>query len=145
MPNIAAVLKSEIARIARKEVKGAVAVLKRTVSAQRSQIAALKKQTAELEQRLRRSSKASRNAQDESGSDDALTSLRFSAKGLAAQRKRLGLSAHDVGLLFGTSGQTIYHWESGKARPRSSHMPAIAAMRKLGRREAAAILAQRRG
>jgi hypothetical protein len=36
--------------------------------------------------------------------------IRFSAKGPAAQRKRLGLSAQEIGLLVGTSGQSIYNW-----------------------------------
>lgn len=141
MPNIAAVLKSEIARLARKEVRSATGVLKRTVASQRSQIAGLKKQIAELEQKLRRAT----NVVEASASDEAPSKLRFSAKGLASQRKRLGLSAHDLGLLFGVSGQSIYHWEAGKARPRAGQMPAIVALRKLGRRQAEGILAQRRG
>jgi DNA-binding transcriptional regulator YiaG len=145
MPNIAAVLKSEISRLARKEVRGATGVLKRTVASQRSQIAVLKKQIAELEQKLRRASKAVTKMDVASASDEAPSKLRFSAKGLASQRKRLGLSAHDLGLLFGVSGQSIYHWEAGKARPRASQMPAIVALRKLGRRQAEGILAQRRG
>jgi len=145
MPNIAAALKSEIARLARKEVRGATSVLKRTVASQRSQIATLKKQIAELEHKLRRAIKVVAKASAEPSSDDEASKLRFSARGLASQRRRLGLSAHDLGLLFGVSGQSIYHWESGKARPRGSQMPAIAALRKLGRRQAEAILAQRRG
>ena len=38
------------------------------------------------------------------------------------------------------TGQTIYHWEAGKARPRASQMPAIAAFRKMGKREASSKL-----
>ena len=68
---------------------------------------------------------------------------RFSAKGLASQRKRLGLSAQALGKLIGVSGLSIYHWESGKARPRSNHLPAIAALKTLGKNEAAAVLATR--
>jgi hypothetical protein len=40
----------------------------------------------------------------------------------------------------GVSGLTIYHWESGKAKPRRRQMPAIAAIRSLGKREALARL-----
>ena len=69
---------------------------------------------------------------------------RFSAKSLASQRRRLGLSAHDCGLLLGTSGQAVYNWEAGKARPRAKHMPAIAALRTLGKKDAMAVLASRR-
>jgi DNA-binding transcriptional regulator YiaG len=67
--------------------------------------------------------------------------LRFSAKGLASQRRRLGLSALDIGLLVGTSGQSIYNWEEGTARPRAKYLPAIAALRTMGKKEAAERLA----
>jgi len=72
---------------------------------------------------------------------DGRSGLRFSAKGLAAQRKRLGLSAAAVAALLGVSGQSIYKWEEGKTRPRASQLPAIAALRKMGKREANARLA----
>jgi DNA-binding XRE family transcriptional regulator len=59
---------------------------------------------------------------------------------LASQRQRLALSAHDCGLLIGASEQSIYKWENGKARPRAKHLPGIAALRILGKKEAAAQL-----
>lgn len=51
--------------------------------------------------------------------------LRFSAKGLASEHVRLGLSAGDCGLLLGASGQSVYNWEAGKTRPSDKHLPAI--------------------
>jgi DNA-binding XRE family transcriptional regulator len=71
--------------------------------------------------------------------------LRFTAKGLASQRSRLGLSAHECGLLVGASGQSIYNWEDGKARPRAKHLQALAALRGMGKKEAAARLSELRG
>jgi DNA-binding transcriptional regulator YiaG len=65
---------------------------------------------------------------------------RFSPKTLQAQRIRLGLSAGDVGLLVGATGQSIYHWESGSAVPRQKHLAAIAALKTLGKKTAAAHL-----
>jgi DNA-binding transcriptional regulator YiaG len=67
--------------------------------------------------------------------------LRFRASGLAGHRKRLGLSASDFGSLLGVSGQSVYKWEAGEVKPRRSQLQAIAAVRKLGRREAEARLA----
>jgi hypothetical protein len=40
------------------------------------------------------------------------------------------------------SGQTIYHWEAGKARPRASQLPRIDALRKLTKKGAAAAVPQ---
>jgi len=141
MPNIASVLKSEISRVARKEVRGEILGLKKAVGAYRAEIAALKRRTQALEQELRRLSKASAKAAPVAASEVSSQSLRFSAKGLASQRQRLALSANDCGLLVGASGQSIYKWEDGKARPRAKHLPAIAALRILGKKEAAARLA----
>jgi len=64
-------------------------------------------------------------------------------KGLSAQRQRLNLSTEALALLLGTSGQSIYNWESGKARPRERYLPAIAALRSLGKKQAAAVVAER--
>jgi DNA-binding transcriptional regulator YiaG len=142
MPNIASLLKTEIARVARKEVRGETSHLKKAVSSYRSEIAALKRRAQALEQQLRRLNKRStKEAPLANGHDEAGQPFRFSAKGLASHRKRLGLSAHDCGLLLGASGQSVYKWEEGEVRPRAKHMPAIAALRAMGRKEAAARLA----
>ena len=141
MANIASVLKSEISRVARKGVRGETLGLKGAVSACRAEIALLKRRAEALEKELRRLSKASAKAAPVEVNEVSAQKLRFSAKGLASQRKRLGISADDCGLLVGASGQSIYNWEQGKARPRAAHLPAIAALRTLGKREAAARLA----
>jgi DNA-binding transcriptional regulator YiaG len=73
------------------------------------------------------------------------TGLRFRAAGMASNRKRLGLSAADFGLLVGATGQSIYAWESGKAKPRQQALAAIAALRGIGKREVEAKLASLKG
>ena len=144
MPNIASVLKSEISRVARKEVRGETIALRKAVSAYRAEIAALKRRTQVLEQEVRRLNRASERVAPVAEADSPSRTIRFSAKGLAAQRKRLGLSANDCGLLVGASGQSIYKWEDGSAHPRTKHLPGIAALRSLGKKEAAARLASLR-
>ncbi|MDY0748710.1 helix-turn-helix transcriptional regulator [Paucibacter sp. R3-3] len=59
---------------------------------------------------------------------------------MASNRQRLGLSAADFGLLVGTTGQSIYAWEQGRATPRPKNLAAIAALRGMGKREVAARL-----
>ena len=141
MPNIASILKAEISRVARKEVRGEVAGLKKAVSAYRVEIAALKRRSQALEQELRRLGKAVPQAAPVEATESSTQKIRFSAKGFTSQRQRLGLSAHDCGLLIGASGQSVYNWESGKARPQTKHLAAIAALKTMGKKEAAARLA----
>jgi DNA-binding transcriptional regulator YiaG len=137
MPNFASLLKSEITRLARKELKTAVDPLRKASAAQRRDIAELKRQLAALQRELKSSRKASRAT----AADDApARNTRFSANGLKTLRARLGLSAADFGRLVGASGQSIYNWEAGKAVPRANQRAALAAVRGLGKREAAARL-----
>ncbi|MFL6700360.1 MAG: helix-turn-helix domain-containing protein [Vitreoscilla sp.] len=144
MPNIATVLKSEITRLARKELRTETEGLRRTLTACRSEISALKKVVRALQADLRRLEGAGRRrpappaAADEAEEDGG--KLRFRAQGMARNRERLGLSAADFGLLVGASGQSIYAWESGKAKPRRQNLAAIAALRGLGKREVTAKL-----
>lgn len=126
MTNIASVLKSEIARVARKEVRAEIEGLKKASTQHRAAIAQLRRQISDLERALKQTqraagggARATRKASEEGAADDALggTPRRFSASRLEAHRKRLGLSAADYGMLVGVTGSTIYNWEQGKARP----------------------------
>ena len=141
MPNIANLLKSEIARVARKQVRAETQGLKQAIAPYRAQIADLKRRTRQLELQVNRLGRvAARVASAAPDGPDGERNLRFSAKGLAAQRKRLGLSAQAFGALIGASGQSVYNWEEGKTRPRARHLPVIASLRSIGKKEAAARL-----
>jgi len=68
------------------------------------------------------------------------SALRFRADGFKTLRQKLGLSAEQTGKLLGVSGQSVYAWETKRSSPRRAQLPAIAALRKMGKREAAARL-----
>jgi len=142
MPKFATILKGEIARVARKEIKAESAALRATSAKFRTDIAALKRQLAALQKELKPTAKTS-NRPDPSEEKAPESRHRFSPRGLPYQRKRLGLSAEALGKPVGVSGLSIYPWEGGKARPRAKHLPAIAALKTLGKKEAAAVLATR--
>ena len=147
MPNLAAVLKAEISRVARKELRSAVDALKKSTAAQRSEVAALKRRVLELERQLKAATRAgsSRAAKESvprqvTEAADASDGLRFRAAGMASNRKRLAMSAHDFGLLVGATAQSVYAWEQGRSKPQARSLAAIAALRGIGKREAASRL-----
>lgn len=140
MPNIATVLKAEISRVARKDVREQSAQLKKASSQYRSDIAALKRRVLVLEKQLGRIGRSGRSPTP-AAEEKTSGVLRFSAKGLSAQRRRLGLTAADTARLLNVSAQSIYKWEDGKARPRASQFPAIANLRKMGKQQAVEMLA----
>lgn len=134
MPNLSSVLKSEITRLARKEIKSSVDPIRKANAAHRREIAELKRQIASLQREIKASGKSHRETKERTGEQ---RNVRFNAKGLKALRARLGLSAAGFGRLIGASGQSIYNWEAGKAVPRANQQAAVAAVRGLGKREAA--------
>lgn len=142
MPNFAQQIKGEISRIARKEVRAEIQALKKASAQYRSEIAALKRRIASLESFLKKVPKtqALNPESAEEGSDSP--SLRFRVAGFSALRKKLRLSAAEMGKLIGVSAQSVYHWETGKTKPRASQLLAISAVRKMGKREVAAKLSQ---
>ncbi len=143
MSTFANQLKSEISRLAKKEVRAETQALKKASAQYRSEIAALKRRVAGLEAQIKKQGKAVARAKPvENADEESGTSLRFRVAGFAALRKKLNISAAEMGKLLGVSAQSVYHWETGKTKPRASQLAAIAAVRKLGKRAVAAKLGE---
>ncbi len=140
MANVAAALKEEIIRLARKEFRTQARGMKKASAHYRRDIAALKRKVAELQQQVVRGSETIPQEVTTSRRSNATTRLRFTAKGLRAERKRLGLSAGDYAKLVGVSAQSIYKWEGEVTRPRNNHLLSIDSVRGMGKKEARARL-----
>ena len=142
MPNIGTLLREEITRLSRKEARSQVDPAKKASAQQRKDIAALKRQVAAIERQVALLARKALVAAPASKSEIPATHIRFTAKGLRAQREGLGLSADEFGKLLGVSAQSVYNWELEKARPRAEQVGKIAALRGIGKREAAERLKQ---
>ena len=145
MPNVLPALNEHVRRLARREIRSQTSRTRRASAQHRRDIAALKRLIKSMASRMasleRRSGSHGPALRTASASAE---NLRFRVDGLRSHRERLGLSAKDYGKLIGVSGLTIYHWEAGKAKPRRRQLPAIAAVRGMGKREAVQRLAQLR-
>ncbi len=143
MNSLTNALKSEIARVARKELKDELQALRKATTSHRSEIASLKREIKSLRTQLKANAKVVKAALPTQAAEAPVTTrkIRFSAQGLAAQRAKLGLSQAQMAQLLGVSGLSVYKWESGKVQPRAAQLARIASIRKLGKREAAARLA----
>ena len=146
MPNIGVAIRDEIARVARKSTKAELEMLRKADAQHRRDIAALKKEVAQLARQLkskRRGAESSAEIDDEGAAPQKNAArVRFSADAFAKKRQQLGLSAADMAKLLGVSSLSVYKWESGTRRPRDKQLEAIASIRKLGKREAASRLAE---
>jgi len=135
-------LKSEITRLARKEMRATypplardVRRLKRTVSALRKTVAVLVKLRAELQ--AERTAARARLA----AAPEEVKVARLSPLLVKKLRRRLGITQGELATLVGVSGSAVGSWEYGKARPEGHNREALVALRKLGRREVRRILA----
>jgi DNA-binding transcriptional regulator YiaG len=143
MPNIATALKQEICRLARKEIRVQTAATRRAATQHRREIAHLRRLLQQQEKKIKsllaRQHKTTTVVADDEGLPEG---VRYSARSVRAQRRRLGLSAEQFAKLLGVSMQTVYSWEQGRARPRQTQLASLVAARALGRREAQQRLAQ---
>ena len=135
MANFASLLRDEILRLARKEVRNELEGIKKTSARYRSEIAELKRRVDRLEKNQNRTEKKSGKNPSLLESQESTTKIRFSARRLAAQRQKLGLTAAQMGALVGVSAQTIYNWEAERSRPRQAQLIAIAALRGMGKKQ----------
>ena len=137
MPNIATLLKSEISRLAKKEVRKEIAPLRKTTAGYRREIAQLKRTLASLQRTTKQLAKPSAYSKQVA---DTGRPVRFVAKGLISLRKRLGLSADQMARLLGVSMQSVYNWERKKSVPRRNQVTAIVALRTMSKAQARARL-----
>ena len=95
MPNLASVLKDEIRRLARKEVRAEMRALKSASAQYRRDIAALKRKVKEQEREIVRLRKVAAKGPGAGSSADGGAATRFSPDWVAKHREKLGLSAAD--------------------------------------------------
>lgn len=135
--------------MARKEIKADVGGLRKTVTAQRSEIAALKRDVKALTSQLKavlkavaRQDGAGKAAAPEVADAPARRGRRFKfdAQALATKREQLGVSQQAMATLLEASTLSVSRWESGKVAPRAAQLERIQAVLKIGKREARARL-----
>jgi DNA-binding transcriptional regulator YiaG len=144
MTNIAVTFRQETTRLARREIRSQTQGLRKASAQFRRDIAELKRHAFKLKSEVARLERRIGKdvAPDTNEADPA--KVRFTAKGVMAQRRGLGVSAADYGKLIGVTAHTIYKWEHGTSRPRRAQLSAFASLRRMGKTDAHARLEQLR-
>jgi len=135
-------LKSEITRLAKKEMRATylplardVRRLKRTVSALRKTVAVLARLGTELQ-----TERQAQRAKLVVGPEE-VKAARLSPLLIRKVRARLGITQGELATLVGVSTSAVGSWEYGKAKPEGHNREALVALRKINKREVAGILA----
>ncbi|TAH13902.1 MAG: XRE family transcriptional regulator [Curvibacter sp.] len=138
MSTLISSLKSEIARVARKELKEELLAIRKSTTTHRSEIAALKRQVKSLAAALKASTRSSgprSKSAPESDEAAASPSIRFNPQRLANFRSKVGITQAQMAALLEVSYLSVHKWEAGASKPRAAQLQKIAAALKLGKRE----------
>jgi DNA-binding transcriptional regulator YiaG len=137
MPDLQAVLREEIKRLARREIRSELQATKKAVAQFRRDIAQLKRTRAALEKRVQYlESRETDRLKAGPRAKNAPKGTRFTPSALRNRREWLGLSRDDFAKLAGVSATTLYNWESGRTKPTDKHLAALVELRSIGKREA---------
>ena len=118
MPNLQSVLRQEIRRLARREVRSELEATRKAVAQHRREIAELKRRNTAVERTVSYlQSRETKRLKAGPSQTEPPKGTRFSTRSMKAQRKRSGLSQEDYASLVGVSSSTIYNWESGSTKP----------------------------
>jgi DNA-binding transcriptional regulator YiaG len=144
MGNIEQVIKSEIIRLAKKQLRATcgplardIRQLKRTVVELRRVVGPLKTLGAELQAQRMEEVARLQVAPEE------VKVARISARLIKSLRMKLGVSQTELANLVGVSAGAVGFWEQDKARPSGHNKEALVALRKLGRRAVRKLLDQK--
>ena len=146
MGKIDQVLRSEISRLAGKEIRSAIAPVALENRNLRRAISELKKQVADLERALKRQSRmAAKEQPGPAVPPDEGVKARLSPRLLKKLRNRLGISQSELAVLVNVSQPAVASWEQGRAKPRPETRAAIVILRGLTPTEVRDLLGNKTG
>ncbi|MFN9471190.1 helix-turn-helix domain-containing protein [Acidovorax sp.] len=139
--------RSEVVRMARKELKPELQSMRKALTSHRSEIAALKREVKTLTTQLKaaqRVVKATAVPVEPEPAPARKGGRRwvFKPESLAAKRAELGISAKEMMTLLQASPASLNRWETGKSSPRAAQLERIHLVLGLGKRKALAMLAE---
>lgn len=143
MPNITQVLKEEIARVSRKELKQDLLRLKQDTVWLKKSLADFKRRIVALERQNRLlKAKSSRLEKVSTPEPKKLQKMRATGKMIRSLRDKLGLTQAELAKMLEVSGQSVYQWErkEGRLRLRENAKSALQRVRQMGKREVRAEL-----
>ena len=145
MGKLEGMIKSEIVRLAKREIRKIARPLSRDVRSMRSTVSQLRKTVLALQRLTTRQENESRKERVLlEATPEEVKKSRFSPRLIHTLRKRLRITQKEMATLTGVTIGAIYQWEQGIFEPRGQKKGMLVALRKLGRREVRKLLEERR-
>jgi DNA-binding transcriptional regulator YiaG len=140
MGKVEAIIKSEIVRLAKREMRKVITPLKKDVWTLKNTISQLRKTVLTLERFTAIQRKEWDKKPPLKAAPEEVETSRLSPRLIRSLRSRLGLSQRDFARLAGVTPLAVYQWENGVFKPKKEKRGVLVALRKLGRREAKKLL-----
>jgi DNA-binding transcriptional regulator YiaG len=141
MGKVEGIIKSEIVRLAKREVRKISGPLGRNIRSLKSTVSQLRKAVLALQQIT-----ASQQKELEKGKTvleaplEEVKESRFSPRLIRSLRGHLGITQKELAILTGVTVGAAHLWESGQFKPSMKKKAVMVALRKLGRREVRKLL-----
>jgi len=135
-------IKSEIQRLAKREIRGTFIPLRREVRAVRLKLSSLSKGILSLN-RMTKELHLEEAKPNLEATPEEVKASRLTPDRIRGLRKKLGISMRELGILTGSSLGAILSWEKGKFKPREDKKAALVALRKVRKRDVKKLLAEK--
>ncbi len=142
MGKLESTIKSEIRRLAKREIRSTFIPLRREVRSMRLKLSGLSRGILFLNRMTKQLHLEEAKPKLEATPEEVKAS-RLTPDRIRGLRKKLGISMRELGVLTGSSLSSILSWEKGKFKPRGEKKAALVALRKLRKREVRKLLAEK--
>ena len=143
MGKIESTIKTEIQRLAKREIRSTFLPLRREVRGLRFKLSTLSKGITSLNRMTKELHLEERAKPKLEASPEEVKASRLNPERIRGLRRKLGISMRELGILTGSSLGAILSWEKGKFRPRGEKKAALVALRKLRKRMVRKLLAEK--
>ena len=144
MGKVEAIIKSEIVRLAKREIRKISAPLGRDVRALKGTVSQLRRTVLALERFTALQNRELEKKISFEATPEEVGASRLSPRLIRSLRKRLGISQRDLARLMGVTPLAVYQWETGTFKPKKEKKAMLVGLRKLGRRDARKLLEDRK-
>ena len=145
MAKLESIIKSEITRLAKHEVRTVFRPLRKEVWGLRLKLSNLIKNFTVLDRLAKEISKTKSTEPKLEASQEEVKASRLTPERIAGLRRKLGISQREMGVLTGASLGAVASWEKGKFKPQGEKKAALVALRKLRKRDVKKILTEMAG
>ena len=143
MGKLEGIIKDEIIRLAKREMRMKFVPLRRDVRSLKITVSQLRKSVSGLQRFVSQQERQMSPKPVPEVTPEDMKKARFSPRLIKSLRKHLGVSQREMAKLAGVTVGAVFKWEKGKFEPKDDKKKILIGLRKLGRQNARQLLAKK--